>query len=260
MEDSFWSPLHLSDNEIMQRQVDRCSIWLKKHDDEIWFTHQYSEEEGHKFMPDDPPPDADWSRWVLRKPADHLLFEPVMPDRPLVIMPEFPMHISKDAQLQVFTRIPLWVRVQTDDPNPEVILELPIVPVSKTWFGTMVDGELCYYSTTKARRTLNKDVARPWLVNCPIIIENESESSLDFQRFCYRVEHLTIYETNAEFWADETKISYQGEDQVSNISMRGKVHANLNQPKLRTRPRESLSGNLAKRTFRRIIKDFPFIR
>lgn len=257
MSDSFWKPITLTSNETVHRTIDRLRIWLRLKNDEIWFAyHHFNQDESFS---EEPPESADWSRWILADPTKTITPEPVMPDKPLVILPEHPMHLSADARIQFFTRIPLWVRLRTDAKKTETITEIPIVELSKTWFGSVTEGELCYYSTTKARRELSSDIARPFLINCPIWIENESETPLNFEKFCFRVEYLTVYESTGEYWADETTISYQGEDQVSHISMRGKLMPQLAKPTLISNARRSLPGNIAKRTFQRILDDFPFI-
>ena len=257
MNHSFWKPVDLVNAQITHRTIDKLRIWLRKNNDEIWFAFHHATDD--EALTEEPPETAEWSRWILTAPTDSIILEPVMPDNPMVILPEHPMHLSVDARIQFFTRIPLWVRLRTEAKKPETITEIPIFQLSKTWFGSVTEGELCYYSTTKARRELSTDISRPYLINCPIWIENESDTPLHFEKFCFRVEFLTIYESDGEFWADETTISYQGEDQISHVSMRGKLPKQLSSPLLRNKARKSLPGNLAKRTFQRIIDDFPFI-
>jgi hypothetical protein len=132
---------------------------------------------------------------------------------------------------------------------------MPTVKLSRTWFGTPVDGELCYYATTKARRDLSRADKKPYVVTCPILISNKSHEELNFERFCFRVERLSMYEHRDELWADETRIIYQGEDLRSDVIMTGRLPEGIKKNQLLAKPRKQIKKSLATRTFKRLFED-----
>jgi hypothetical protein len=93
------------------------------------------------------------------------------------------------------------------------------------------------------------------LVSCPIFIFNRSGEVLDFDNFCFRVERLSIFSHDYEFWADETQIIYHGADLNSDIIMTGKLPEGIDRKKLISKPRKKIQKSLATRTFKRIFEE-----
>lgn len=254
MEDNIWGNTILEDEQIHYFSVGDLHLWLKYRDEEIWVAFGYKGEVTEKISDKRPPDDIEWSRYAHKSTSNEVKILPVFPDLPLVVHSEFGLKVSPETKIQIFTRIPVWVSISLANNNYRLI-ELPTVKLSRTWFGTPVEGELCYHATTKARRDLSHVDRKPYLVSCPIVISNKSEDELNFENFCFRVERLSIYERNDEFWADETQIIYQGEDFHSDVIMTGKLPEGISKKELLTKPRKQVQKSLATRTFKRFFKD-----
>lgn len=251
-----WGPLQLGeDEEIQYFAAGDLRLWLKRDGDEIWISHEHKKYEIEKKASiKSPPADVEWSRWAPKEINDSVTLLPAFPDLPLVINSEFPLRVSPGSSIQIFTRLPIWLRISMGKKDM-LLTELPTVKLSRTWFGTPMEGELCYWAATKARRSLSNVERKPYLVSCPIQITNKTNEDLDFEKFCFRVERLKIFSYKDELWADETRIVYQGEEQHSDISMSGRLPKGMEKAELISPPRKPIQRSLATRTFRKIFDD-----
>lgn len=229
-------------------------LWLKHKDEEIWIGHRHVEHGETAATPGTPPTDLEWARWAPKDPADSIKLMPAFPELPLVVNSEYPLRVNPGGSIQIFTRIPVWVRISVGKKDT-VLTELPTVKLSRTWFGTPMEGELCYWATTKARRSLSNVERKPYLISCPIQITNKTEEDLDFEKFCFRVERLKIFSYEEELWSDETRIVYQGEEQHSDINMSGRLPKGMENAKLISPPRKPVQRSLATRTFKKIFDE-----
>ncbi|NGP77974.1 DUF432 domain-containing protein [Balneolaceae bacterium YR4-1] len=229
-------------------------LWLKYKDEEIWIGHQYAGHADSKEALDSPPEDLEWARWAPKEPGNTIKLMPVFPDLPLVVNSEYPLRVNPGASIQIFTRIPVWLRISIGK-NDTVLTELPSIKLSRTWFGTPIEGELCFWAITKARRSLSNVERKPHMVSCPIQITNKTEEDLNFDKFCFRVERLKLFVYNEELWSDETRIVYQGEEQYSDINMSGRLPKGMENAKLISPPRKPEHRSLATRTFKMIFDE-----
>lgn len=253
METDIWGKQSLEEREIKHLSVGELHIWLKYQNEEIWIAQAYNDEIKRKGSLDQPPKDTEWSRWAHKNGSTEVAIKPVFPDKPLVVHSEYSLKISPETEIQIYTRIPVWVRILLAD-NDYQLIELPSVKLSRTWFGIETEGELCYHAKTKARRDLSNVDKKPYLVSCPIKIVNKSSEELTFSHFCFRVERLSMFLHENELWADETQIIYQGEDLHSEVIMTGKLHKGITKKQLLTKPRKQIHKSLATRTFKRFFK------
>lgn len=230
-------------------------LWIQRKHEEVWIAHGYEQDlDGSEDPADGPPETMSWSRWAFKSPGQTITFTPAFPDLPIVVSSEFPLKISPGSKIQIFTRITIWIRIAFEK-SDYLITEIPVVKLSKTWFGTPLEGELCYWLTTKARRDLSQVEKKPYVVNCPIWITNKASEDLNFEKFCFRVERLGIHRAEDELWAGETQIVYHGEELNSDITMTGKLPSNLSKGVLLSKPRNPLQKSLATRTFKKLFDD-----
>lgn len=231
-------------------------IWIKRKNDEIWIAHEYEpgEEALSLAVEEREPGDINWSRWAFKSVEDELNLLPVFPDRPIIVNSEFPLKISPDSEIQIFTRVPAWVQISMGK-DRHVLTEIPAKKLSQTWFGNPLEGELCYWLSTKARRAFTKLEDRPAYINCPIRIKNKTHEDLNFEKFCFRVDRLSIFRDNEDLWADETHIEYHGEEQNSDITMTGSLPKNVGTGELLSKPRNPMSKSFATRTFKKLFDD-----
>jgi len=254
MDNEIWGEILLKDGQTRYFTVGDLHLWLRFRDEEVWIAHGYKDELKGKIKAENPPPKVEWSRWADKSVSSDIRIQPIFPDLPLVVNSEYSLKISPNTQIRIFSRIPIWVRISLAN-NDYQLIEMPTVKLSRTWFGTPIEGELCYYATTKARRDLSKADKKSYVVTCPILVTNKSTEELNFERFCFRVERLSIYEQNGYFWADETRIIYHGADLNSDVIMTGNLPAGIEKKQLLTPPRKQIKKSLATRTFKRLFED-----
>lgn len=241
------SPLHLS--------LGSLNVWIKKRDEEYWIAHKYIDTEQSDSPPEEgESEELEWSRWSHKSTDEDIKISPMFQDRPVVVGSEFPLKVAPNSKIQIFTRVPVWMQISLAKTD-YVLTEIPSVKLSRTWFGTREEGELCYWLTSKARRSLADVEDKPHVINCPIWITNKSSEDLDFEKFCFRVERLGVFRTKEELWADETKIIFHGNELNSDITMTGKLPANFGKAEQLSKPRNPQSKSLATRTFKLLFDD-----
>lgn len=254
MEHNIWGTVSLQEKEIHYIHIGDLYLWLKYKDKEVRIAYCYSDEISGEIDKDNPPKEAQWVRWAHKNGHDLVRIQPAFADLPLIVQSEYLLKVSPRNQIQVFSRIPIWISISLANDNYQLI-ELPVTKMSKTWFGTPIEGELCYHTTTKARRDLSQLKPEPYLVSCPITISNKSSETLDFESFCFRVERLGIYKHEDTLWADETQITYHGIDQHSDVIMTGKLPEDIDKQMQLTKPRKQIHASLTTRTFKRLFED-----
>lgn len=252
MEKDFWGNRTLADGKLHHLSEGDLHLWLRYQDEEVWIAHAYTDELKRKSDLEKPPKNVEWSRWAHKNNSAEVIVSPVYPDKPLVVHSEYSLKVSPATQIQIYTRIPIWIRISLSNTGYQ-LLELPTVKLSRTWFGTPTEGELCYHAKTKARRSLSHVDKKPYLVSCPIKIINKSDEELTFSHFCFRVERLSMYLHENELWADQTQIIYQGEDLHSDVIMTGKLPEGITKKQLLSSPRKRVQKSLATRTFKRFF-------
>lgn len=256
--DEIWGDLSLEAGQTRYISVGNLRLWIMQKDMDLWLGYKHTESQNVRNSGDhNPPDDLEWSRWAFKFGMEKVRLTPVFQDMPLVVKSEYPLKISSGTEIRIFTRVPVWIRVTL--PNHDYLLtEIPTVILSRTWFGTPLEGELCYHATTKARRNLSQVEVKSHVVNCPIVISNKAGDDLNFENFCYRVERLSIYQHEKELWADETRIIHNGESLNSDVIMTGKLPEGISKNKRLSKPRKEVQKSLATRTFKRIFEETHF--
>ncbi|RMG25634.1 MAG: hypothetical protein D6732_22160, partial [Methanobacteriota archaeon] len=192
-------------------------LWILSRHDEIWITHQHlpgmSETKEESQVPAPPSlEDPVWQRWAVKSTVEKLDINPVFPDLPVVVKPEYPFRLTPGIKTRIYVRVPLWVRIQI---GTQPLLELPIVILSKTWFGDFLEGELCYWISSSARKVYSPDPLRPYMSICPIQIYNRSADELLVEKICLRVRKLALFQYQDQLWGSETRASYKGVEEGS---------------------------------------------
>jgi hypothetical protein len=149
-----WGSYQFENDENKYLSTGQLHLWIRRRKDEVWLGHRYRDGavEGHSYLDEKPPADLEWARWAPKNNPDTINIMPVFPDLPMVISSEYPLKVASGSNITIYTRIPVWIRISAGR-NAGTLIELPTVKLSRTWFGTPMEGELCYWSTTKARRS-----------------------------------------------------------------------------------------------------------
>ena len=156
-------------------------------------------------------------RWVTSASPEKLSLLPVVPDRPVVVRPERPVHLLPGRKIKFFLTVPAWIRVSASSGKPSQLAEFPTEVLSNTWFGDPAGGELCYSLTTLGRRELSEVPAESHMLTCPVVARNASSESLLFERICVRMPHLRTYQGTTRLWTNELKVTFKGMEAGSTV-------------------------------------------
>lgn len=246
-----WGRTTLGESNVSHWQIGPLGIWVRHRGDE-W---QVAADRGLSgitacaFNEDgDVPADLEWRRWVVDSHLNTVQLSPAMPDRPVVVRPEYPIRLPPKQQALFYLSIPVWVQVVVDE-EKLVLCEEPSTVLSNIWFGDYASGELCYSLKTRARREVNGGGEGPHRAICPVSITNGARDELDFQRLCIRVDQLKIVERGDQLWTNQVNVLFRGEDQASRIDYEQRAEV---EGTVLAEPRNPQQSSVIRRSFRNL--------
>lgn len=199
----------------------------------------------------EPEDDGRWTRWAAD--LERVSLTPTFADRALVVEPEDPFWLVQGSEARIYVRVPVWVRVEGHERDrAHSLLHLPSAVASDTWWGTLEEGELCYWLPTRARRVLDAGEVQPHLVICPLQLVNQSEGDLHVEKIALRVAYLSLYAHGGGLWSDETRVVYIGDAEGSRLEMAGTPPPEAPSASLVTPPTRRMARGFRARTFRRL--------
>lgn len=177
--------------------------------------------EDRKLIPElqEPPEDLPWQRWDRGSDDVKLRFRPVFPDRPLIVRPRAPLHLSPRAKALFFIGIPAFIELNAHSEGQyERLSAWPSEPLSNTWHGTPMAGTLCYSVRTRARRQFLHDDWQEMSIIATVEIANSGTHTLPFQRLFLPTGHLGIFEHRGKLWSNHARIrTGEKDDSLSGI-------------------------------------------
>lgn len=211
---TWWGDFELADGQAGQWQINALRLTVQRLANEWLIAYEY-----------DPTVDwnlSDWSyqicndllvrdmetgdkeRYVFKQlqPACRLM--PLMADRPLISQPITPLYLPAKEESDLFTSVPLWVRLEVGQP-PRPLRELPIRRPSDTWFGpSTIEGELCYASRTSGRLHLENMPRRIHRAITKVTIYNQATDPLQVDRLSLPVMYLSLFSTpDGLLWTED---------------------------------------------------------
>ncbi|MCB0281466.1 MAG: DUF432 domain-containing protein [Calditrichae bacterium] len=244
-----WGSYDLNAGESVFWRLGPLNLWCKKVEDELWIGFLYDQEGEENNDPNDnpaPPDNLNWERWLLKKGSGKLELKPAFPDLPVVVKPEYAFRVGPNAAAKVFVRVPLWVQLNHGNFK---VTEIPTVKLSKTWFGNFRKGELCYWISSSARRSVTEDLIRIYRAVCPIDIRNKSDDEMLIDKICLRVSRLAIFKAADQYWGSETKAHFRGHDDMSDLEVSKKPPADAPKAVLVATAREEHHMSFTAKTF-----------
>jgi hypothetical protein len=237
---SLWEPFPLPENTLVSRTVGPLGLWFQRKDGECWVAVS---RDGAGTPPDE------WTRWALRRGDHSLRMSPLLPDRSVVVKPEYDIRLLKNTHVRTYTRVPIWVALDVIGESSVRLTEIPTQILSNTWFGGFTDGETCYGLATTARREMPADLIEPHQAVCIMDIRNQSETDLKVDRVCLRVERLSLFTKDGHLWADDTDITFEGEEASVQIRTDGLAPVEVADAVKLVEPRQPQKRGLAERAF-----------
>jgi hypothetical protein len=221
-----WDVRAFSDGEMAQIIVGELRLSVGRRGDEWHLGREYlnaqevadAAERESTWVPLESWPESALSgRWITLAGPEDLPMTPVVPDLPVVVRPESPMHLPPGRKLTFFLTVPSWTRITAHGKQSILLAEFPTVVLSKTWFGDPMAGELCYSLTTLARRQLQDVPPLHHLLTCPVEARNASDEQLLFERFCARLPNLSTYLGQSRLWTNQLRVTFRGMEAGSTV-------------------------------------------
>lgn len=247
-----WGEHDLEEGGEQRIEIGPLRLRIRRRDGEIWLAH--AREESPAGSPLEPgEDDAEWTRWAVPEGIRSVRLWPAFPDRALVARPEHSFHLVRGAEVRVYIRVPLSVRIELPGSAPAKLTEVPTVTLSDTWFGDLTDGELTYFLPTTARREIGPEHFAPHLAACPLRLSNSAVDDLEVEKIALRVAHLSLFGHQEELWADETSVRYRSAEEGSDVRVSGKPPREAPDSQLLTPPRIPTERGFRARTFARLL-------
>ena len=240
-----WGDLQLAHDETVDVTVGALRLQVKRKGGELWLLTERDDRSRDG--------DGEWRRWAV--PDDAVVqIRPATPDRLLVVSHELPFHLPGRGQARVYVRLPLFVqaRVRGTGMDEILVLDEPSHVLSDTWWGTVQEGELAYWLTTKARAEVAADLFVPHIAMCTVRLENHSEEALPVDKFAVRALHLSVFQHEGRIWTDEVRVRYLASTEGSEIRFGGAPPEGEPEGTLMAEPRVSVRRGLQARTFDRL--------
>ncbi|RMF59393.1 MAG: DUF432 domain-containing protein [Calditrichaeota bacterium] len=223
-----WNTYNISDDQFYYWKIGEANLWIRRDKNEIYIATSHDKNIAAQNI-DHMPEDLEWARFAIKEEIISIELTPAMPDRPLVVKPEASFYLTVGTKRTIYVRIPVWICISIVAKAKNKLLGIPSVILSNTWFGDLVDGELCYWLSSGARSKIEPDPSRPYMTICPITLQNESDENLLVEKFVVRADNSTLFVYNGQLYTDEILISFKGKDKFSSIAFKG-------------RPRKEFSG------------------
>jgi len=164
-------------------------------------------------------PESSAWRHYLHRDGGAVQPAPVLPDRPVVVRPDRALTLLPGQNTVFFLLIPVWFRLSTTGYTPSRIFEEPLGVLSRTWFGDPLTGELCWGLATRLHHALESLPGSPDTAVCSLMIENESNVDLAFEKICLHVENLSVFRGSRLLWTNSLHAIFRGPEQTTQIEI-----------------------------------------
>jgi hypothetical protein len=255
---SIWHDYNIEKNGLFYSNIGELKMWCRFMQEEVQIAYEHSSGDLEPATPQPPPENISWSRWPFKNEHRTIQLTPLPPDRAVVIKPESSFRILKHKQVKVCARVPVWIQISVISRKGFhlTLTEIPSMVLSNTWFGSFLEGELCYAISSGLRQRFESDTHRQHMIMCPILLDNKSDEELLIDKICLHVDNLSLYIDNRQLWSDETRIVYKGSEEVSQVSVSGLPPDEATSANLITAPRNPVKKNFLAKTFS-TLKDLP---
>ncbi len=254
---NIWGSFDIVDNQIYFWRVGNCNIWLKREEDNIYIKWFYSNSNNKIDNENIVPDDEGWSHYVIKGKSESIELSPAMPDRSLVIKVKRPFYLPPGIKKRIYIDVPLWICISTVGNNKAKLVEIPSFILSNTWFGTPIEGQVCYWLMSEVNFGIEEYSHIPYMATCPVTLKNISNENLLVKKFLIPVENSVLFIHNNELWSDEILISYKGQNDVSFVECKGHVLKEFIGAKKICEPRKKQTNKRFVRTFDSfIVKNF----
>lgn len=251
-----WGVHHVPPEGVLAVEVGPLGLRFTQEAEEIRMAllrNGGSPEDAGEDAEEDADEDIGWTRWAPADWSGEVALSPEFPDRTLVMAPEDPFWLLDGAEARIYVRVPLHVNVEALGTERSRLASVATVVASDTWWGTVEEGELCYWLSTRARRRITADLYTHHMAICPLHLVNRSGDDLHVDKIAVRVAYLSLFAHEGRaIWADETRVRYTGDIEGSRIEMSGEAPTEATGAELLAHPHVRMARGFRARTFARL--------
>jgi len=193
--------------------------------------------------------DEQFNRFIVGKDAK-IKLEPALPELPIVIKPEFPLSVLPGLSFRCFVAVPLVFSIWSSrGKKMHMLKEISVLNLSRSWFGDPWVGEVAYFLDSPLHASIESYSESDRSVFCPVNIVNRSSQILTLDRMLLRVPYLSVYQGEKRLYSNGTRISFRGQDQISQVSFyKGPPDLEKNLTQIAS-PRETDEAGLLSKSF-----------
>ena len=131
------------------------------------------------------------SRFIAGGDSTLLDLDLQLADRAMVARPETPIFIAVGECVNLYISSGIWLQCRVAD---KILVDIPVNRPSDTWFGpNTTEGELCYFSLTRARTSQSEVTVYPHRATTKVTVVNQSENLLRIERLRVPTQLLNLY-------------------------------------------------------------------
>ena len=230
-----WGQLDISEIKAIDLPFDQ-KVCLQKIEDEVIITK--TQDSGDTTY-----------RFIAGK-NNHVFLQPSLPDLPITIKPKQVTSILPGCRMEAYIEVPLLLSVYYGtNSKKELLLEFPLEPLSRSFFGSPDNGEISYFLESLLLCDYEAYGKKDSSIYCPLIISNKSMQKLDVERMILRVPLLSIFSSKDYLLSSPVSIAFRGQDMVSQISYLKYSSEKKQQMVSAAPPRQKEDKSLIKKSF-----------
>lgn len=256
---NWWGQHSLPIDQWCNWQIGSLSLFIRRSTNEIFFARSHGEDPFDTALnleiPGTLSPDLESmekSRFLLSNTDGEFSLALGLADRSVVARPDSTLCIPSNQKASLYVSTTLWLQPTMDG---KTLFEFPVFRPSDTWFGVNTrEGELCYFSRTRARTADSESSNYPHRAVTKITVINDSATNLTIERLRVPVKNLHLYvDENGLLVTDSitVKLNESGFDASLTIQERDTRPENFD---LLAEPREPSHGNLIGNTFAKLFE------
>lgn len=218
----WWGPLAISEGVWCAWKLSTLRFYLRRSNNEWNFSWHQDKEPSDPIVTMDlsggSVPDleqAEHSRFIHSATDIHFDLGLALADRPIVARPETSISVAPSQHATIYVSSGLWLQPKL---NGHILMDMPIFRPSDTWFGENTrEGEMCYFSRTRARTQATNDINAPHRVVTPITVTNRGAKTVKIERLRVPVINLGLYfNENKEFVTNSlSMVLHENAEEVS---------------------------------------------
>ena len=241
-----WGPLQVPERQVRHRQIRRRRLWIRNETDRwLYATDLDGSRTVEAISSEARKPDTlPWNSIIgISNESAKLL--PALPDQPVLLKSSHPVQILPAARLKLVLAVPIWIQLS----GTVTVFDLETDPLSRTWFGDPLAGESAYALSIEDWTVREEEQPGGGYVQVPLEIVNASQELLSFQRLLVRVVHLSLFGAGDLLFTNDVSVTFRSVNQYSQVSFSGSSSLEPGGSALLQEPRQSVSGNLIRRSF-----------